>query len=73
MIDTGRADHSHLIHLLLVVKYRLSSIPIADEHLDLVLLVLLELSQLLLLWLHEDLLEDHLILLLALSGEGSVG
>ena len=36
------------------------------------MLVLFELGELLLFWLHEDFLEDQLVLLLALGGESAV-
>ena len=73
VVDAGRPDHTHLVKLLLLFKHFIGALTITQQHLHLVLLVLFELRQLLLLRLHEDLLEDELVLLLALRGERSVG
>ena len=72
VVDIGTPQYSHLINLLLAVKDGLGTILVSQQHFNLILLVLFELGELLLLWLHEDLLEDQLVLLLPLGGEGAV-
>lgn len=72
VVDAVGPDHSHLVHLPLLLENFIGPVAVAEQHLDLVLLILLELGELLLLWLDEDLLEDELILLLSLGWEGTV-
>ena len=69
MINASRPDYSHLIHFLLLFKYFVCTFSVSQEHLDLILLILLELSQLLLFGLHKDLLKNELVLLLSLGGK----
>ena len=69
VIHAGRANHAHLVLLFLLLQHLIGALAVAQQHLHLVLLVLLKLCQLLLLGLHEYLLEDELVLLLALGGE----
>ena len=73
VVDTFRANHSNLVHSLLLLEDFVCALPITKQHLHLILLILLELSKFLLLRLNEDFLEDELVLLLALRGEGPVG
>jgi ABC-type uncharacterized transport system permease subunit len=72
VVDAVGPNHSHLIHLPLLLENFIGPVAVAEQHLHLVLLILLELSQLLLLGLDKDLLEDELVLLLPLGWEGSV-
>ena len=69
VIDSSRANYAHLVLLFLLFHHLIGTLAITQKHFHLVLLVLLELRQLLLLGLHEYLLEDELVLLLALGRE----
>ena len=70
VVDTFRANHTNLVHFLLLLEDFVCALPITKQHLHLILLILLELSKFLLLRLNENFLEDELVLLLALRGEG---